>query len=340
MAIPYRTQRVLKKIGYTLLALLLVAVFSAICAFVWLGRYVVYTSDQGAVLRFDLDPVISAGVPATPPERPEDVSIYYNEGDNAISVTTELTQMLGYYVDSNALKDIATVKAQIQALPLDVPIMVEVKSIYGNFFYSSYIADRNASSIDAGAMDELIAYLKVSNRYAIAYLPAFRDYYYGLHHTNHGLAVKSGGYLWMDDARCYWLNPSSEGTFSFLTQIVSELRDLGFDEVVFSDFRFPDTKNIYFSGDKSQALADTAKKLVTSCATDSFAVSFMTGTATFPLPQGRSRMFMEGIAAANLSSVALESGLEDPEVNLVFMTEVHDTRFDVYSVLRPLSTAH
>ena len=340
MTIPYRTQRVLKKIGYTALALLLVMALVALCWFVWLSRYVVYTRDQGAVLRFDLDPVISAGTTAVPPAKNDGVSIYYNEGDNAINISTELTQMIGYYVDGDALKDIETVKAQIQALPLDVPILVEVKSIYGNFYYSSNIADRNASGIDPMAMDELIAYLKTSNRYAIAYLPALRDYYYGLHHTNHGLAVKSGGYLWADEEYCYWLDPTKEGTISYLSSEINELKSLGFDEVVFSEFRFPDTNKIAFSGDKEAAIAAAAQTLVTACATDRFAVSFVGQNARFPLPEGRTRLYLLDADAANAASLAAESGIENTAAQLVFLTEFHDTRFDTYSVLRPLDAAH
>lgn len=340
MTIPYRTQRVLKKIGYTILALVLVTVLAAVCWFVWLSRYVVYTRNQGAVLRFDLDPVVPAGAIATPPESSTDVSIYYNEGDNTINTSTELTQMIGYYVDGDALKDISTVKAQIQALPLDVPILVEVKSIYGNFYYSSSIANRNASGIDPLAMDELISYLKASNRYAIAYLPALRDYYYGLHHTNHGLAVKSGGYLWADEEYCYWLDPTKEGTISYLSSEINELKLLGFDEVVFSEFRFPDTDKIAFSGDRESAIATAAQTLVTACATDRFAVSFVGQNPRFPLPEGRTRLYLMNVDAANAGMLAEETGLEDPAAKLVFLTEFHDTRFDVYSVFRPLSAAH
>ena len=339
MTIPYRTRRVLKKIGYTVLTLLIVAVLALACWFIWAGRHVVYTPD-GALLRFDLDPIVPAGETATPPDSIGNVSIYYNEGDNAINVSTELTQMIGYYVDSTALKDIDTVKAQIQALPLEVPILVEVKSIYGNFYYSSNIADRYASAIDTLAMDDLISYLRSTNRYAIAYLPALRDYYYGLHHTNHGLAVKSGGYLWADEEYCYWLDPTKEGTISYLVSEINELKALGFDEVVFSEFCFPDTNEIGFSGNRETAIATAAQTLVTACATDRFAVSFVGQSAKFPLPEGKSRLYLLDADAAKAASLAEQTGLENPEARLVFLTEFHDTRFDAYSVLRPLDAAH
>lgn len=340
MTIPYRTRRVLNKIGYTLLVLVLVAVFASICWFVWLERHVVYTQEHGAVIRLDQSATIPSGERPVPPERNDDVIIHYNEGEDAVNLNTELTQMIGYYVDSQALMDIDTVKEQIQALPLDVPILVEVKSIYGNFYYSSNISDRTASNIDPYAVDELIAYLRTTNRYAIAYLPALRDYYYGLHHTNNGLAVKSGGYLWADEEYCYWLDPTKEGTISYLVSEINELKNLGFDEVVFAEFRFPSTDEIRFSGDKNEAIATAAQTLVTACATDRFAVSFVGQNASFPLPEGRTRLYLEDADAAKAAALAEETGFENPQVTLVFITEFHDTRFDAYSVLRPLDAAH
>ncbi len=113
---------------------------------------------------------------------------------------------------------------------------------------------------------------------------------------------------------------------------------MGFDEVVFDKFYVPEG-NVYFPSDRTQALATAAQTLVTTCATESFAVSFV-GDGDFPLPEGRSRLFLSGVAAANAANVAAQAGLENPEIRLVFLTEVHDTRFDVYSVLRPLSAAH
>ena len=46
------------------------------------------------------------------------------------------------------------------------------------------------------------------------------------------------------------------------------------------------------------------------------------------------------VNAANAALVAESSGVADVSSRLVFLTEVHDTRFDDYSVLRPLEAAH
>ena len=51
-------------------------------------------------------------------------------------------------------------------------------------------------------------------------------------------------------------------------------------------------------------------------------------------------MYLENAAAADAANIAVQTGLTDPDIRLVFLTENHDTRFDAFSVLRPLSAAH
>jgi len=188
-------------------------------------------------------------------------------------------------------------------------------------------------------MDELIAFLDRSSVYTIARFPALRDYTYGLNHVPDGVHHTSGRYLYQDDKGCYWLHPSSNGTLTFLMEIITELKGLGFDEVVLYDFQFPDTQDTNVTGDKAQMLTKAANTLVAGTTTDKFALSFVK-TADFTLPSGRVRMYMEGLDAVQAMSAAAASGIENTAVNLVFITDLYDTRFDVYSVLRPLSGAH
>ena len=125
----------------------------------------------------------------------------------------------------------------------------------------------------------------------------------------------------------------------YLVQIVSELKSLGFDEVVFDNFCFPDTTDLKFSGDRGEALTQAAKTLLSSCATESFALSFVGGADGFTIPEGRSRMYITGATAAEAAGIASSSGVADTAINLVFLTEFHDTRFNTYSVLRPIDSA-
>ncbi len=339
MNIPYRTRRLLGRIGLILLVVLVAAALVFFCWFTWLQRYVIYTRD-GAVINMQLPPQIAQGQVAVPPEETETVSVYYNEGDNAISTSRALSQFAGYYADQAALEaGVDQVLAQAKALPTGTPIMLDVKSPKGNFFYSTSLSTNLNPDIDTKAMEDMIAALDKRGMYLIARLPALRDYFYGLSHTENGLFVSSGSHLWADDDYCYWLDPTKEGTISYLAQIVTELKNLGFDEVVFDEFRFPDSDDLKFSGDRTQAIAEAAKMLLDACAGETFALSFV-GRADFPLPEGRSRLYFEDAVAAQAADIANQTGLAEPSVHLVFLTEVHDTRFDAYCVLRPLSAAH
>lgn len=339
MTIPFRTRMFIRRLGITLLLLALLAAVVLALWFTWLQRFLVYTAEEGAVLDFSLSDKFPEGVEAVPPETAPSVPLYYNDGDDTITVSTELTQMMGYYIDGEALKDVASVREDLRLVEAGTPVLLDVKSIYGNFFYSSKVSSRRNSDLNTAEVDALISYLVSSGYYVIARLPALRDYYYGLNNVSHGLPT-AGGYLWMDDDYCYWLNPASQGTQTYLIQIINELKGLGFDEVVLCDFYFPETNSIVFKGDKAQTISETAKLLVDTCTTERFAVSFTGRSASFPLPQGRSRLYLENVPAADAAAVAGQTGLSDPEIRLVFLTDVHDTRFDAYSVLRPISGAH
>lgn len=339
MTIPYRTQQFLKHLAGVLLLLLVLGAMAWGLWFLWLQRFVIYTRDAGAVLNFEMPQTTASGQAAVPPEEVP-VEIYYNEGDDKVNLSTELTQLNGFYVTGSALaSDPAGVWDQIQSLPAGTPVMLDVKSIYGTFYYSTGTGRPLNDTVDIPAVDALISRLKNSNYYAIARVPALRDREYGLNNTNEGLPV-SGGYLWMDEEGCYWLNPARQAIVSYLMDIATELRDLGFDEVVFDDFYFPDTSKIVFDGDKAQTLEETAQTLVNGCATQSFAVSFVSD-GTWKEPEGRSRVYREDINdAIKLMELTDSLTMENPEARLVLITNNLDTRFEVYGVMRPIELAH
>lgn len=337
--LSYRARQGLRRGLVVLLVVAIVASLVGLCWFAWLRRFLVYTRDKGAVIDTKLPQQVAEGEVAGDVTQ-ETISIYYNEGENAINTSKDLTQMLGFYADEEALKtNMSMVRQQAKLLERDTPVMLDVKDAKGRFFYSSGVSDQRSGTMDIAAMDALIQELNDRGAYLIARLPALRDYHFGLNSTENGLFVQSGRYLWADDDYCYWLDPTKEGTIMYLVQIVTELKNLGFDEVVFDEFRFPDTEDLKFSGDRTEALNSAAKTLLSSCATETFAVSFVAGAEGFTLPQGRSRLYIKDATAADAAGIAASSGVADPSINLVFQTEFHDTRFNEYSVLRPIESA-
>lgn len=343
--IPYRLKIALRRLLIAVLVLAVLGGCLLLCWLLWLNRYVVYTRD-GAVLDFDQSLQYTGGEAPVEPETGATVEIAINEnGGGEDQVSKELAQFSGYYVELEALtSDFAEVNQQLSALKEPTTILLDVKSVKSYFYYSTSVG-LQVTNFDVTQLDGLITQLQEEGHYLIARIPAFQEYQYILDNERErvpwSLMKLNKNGSWLDTAAgCYWMDPTSDGTLTYLIQIITELRSLGFDEVVLDDFIFPDSDQYIFEGDKQQALADTAGTLVNTCATDSFAVSFCSNTLTLPLADGRSRLYLEGVAAADAAGKAQNAGVTDPQIRVVFITELNDTRFDEYSVLRPLSSAH
>ena len=157
MSIPYRTRRVLNRLGIVLMIFLLVGVIAWLCWVVWLERYVVYTAD-GASLDFEHSAQDIIGEVATPPVAQQNISIYYNEGSDALDTGNELTQINGYFISSNMLQnDINGVLDKLERLPAGTPVMIDMKGPYGSFFYPSHLDGAvHSASTDVDAVAALV----------------------------------------------------------------------------------------------------------------------------------------------------------------------------------------
>lgn len=346
MSLPYRARRNLRRLFVTLLVLILIAACVLLCWLLWLHRYVVYTQD-GAKLDFDQSLEYPQGETAVPPDPLPSVNIQYDDGKKPEEeINTELVRFSGYYVTLETLRaDFDAVLQKLEQLPHNSTVLLDVKSIRSYSYYSTDVG-MIAPDFDTLLLDELIRNLQDEGHYIIARIPAFQEYEYILENERervpHGLPRAGGnGSLWLDTTGpCYWMNPASDGTLTYLIQTITELRLLGFDEVVLDGFRFPDTDLIEFKGDRQQALTDTANTLVKTCATDTFCVSFVRSAPDLKLPAGRTRLYLEGVTATAAASYAAQAGFEDPALHVVFLTDSGDTRYDDFCVLRPLDMMH
>ena len=337
--LSYRARRGLRRLCTVLLVLAMLAAVGLLCWLLWLNRFVIYTKD-GVKLDFSLSGDFQNGQLAGTPSTENTIYINYDQTEPTEPPSTELQQLSGYYIPAADLRgDLSAIKEQLSQLPKGTPVMLDVKNIKGEFYYSSNVGNPSAA-VSQAAVDDLIAFLREGNYHVIARLPALRDYLFGLNNVPCGLFKINIVALWMDPDRCYWLNPTADGTVQNLVRIVTELRTLGFDEVVFYDFRFPDTDQIRFDGDKAAALAQCAQTLVSACSSETFTVSFTSTDPAFPLPDGRCRLYMENIAAEEVSLMAEQFLLADPEIRMVFLASTNDNRYDDYGVLRPLDMAH
>lgn len=340
MSIPYRHKRMLSRLGLVLAVLLVVFAVTWLCWVVWLQRYVIYT-DDGAQLNFSLSSYELSGQEAVPPKAEQNISIFYNEGEDAIDTTHEMTQLNGYYITSDMFQqDLDYVMLQIERFPAGTPVMIDMKGGFGSFFYQSNLPDAVISaSTNIEEVSKLITRLNTKGFYTIARISAFQDRSFGETHVASGLYMLNRRGLWMDPEGMYWLDPTNATTTSWITSVVLELRELGFDEVVLDDFCFPKSDQYIFTGDKVSALQSAAATLVSTCGSNKFVLSFQTSDPTFILPEGRCRQYVTGVSAAGIAQSAAQLKISDPEIRMVFLAESGDTRYEKYSVLRSLHVA-
>ena len=340
MALTYKTRQFYRRLFRFVAVLVMAALILLLCWVLWLRRFLIYTGE-GVRLDFDLSqdwPLGVTGQASLPSTHPD---IFFS--DPPPTTTTlpvdqiPVDRFEAYHVSLEELQNERDlVLERILALPEGTPVMLDVKGYWGYFYYSSALG-ASSGSFDMAVMDAFFDAVNSSGAYAIARLPAFRDYSFALAHTNCGLK-DSRGVLWVDPDRCYWLDPGSDGALEYLINIARELRAMGFDEVAFTQFAFPDTDKVVYNQDKDETIAKAALALANACADSSFAVSFITNDASFPLPGGNCRLYLQDVAAVDVDTVVM--GMEESVVQrTVFFTNSNDTRFAPYGVIKPIKMA-
>lgn len=338
----YRNRRAAKK------ALLTVLIVAAVLALLILGRaiyvqrFIKYTPD-GARLDYEQAVEYTGAQEPTrdPADYPFETVIESDEEFNADAAEPEQPKPLrGYYISTSMLvKDPDGAEQTLSQLEDCSAVMLDVKSIYGNFYYSTNITGAvRTDAIDTKKVDAMIK--KLAGRRdltLIARVPAFSDRNFALAHQSEGLPLASGA-LWEGDDLCYWLDPTSEQVQGYLVSIAIELSQLGFDEVLFDGYFFPASENIVWNGEVSreEAAAQSAAAVKDSLYGYGIRVDF--GTEDIGVAASADRIFItsEEPESAGEYASAFKEVFADPASQIVFLTESRDTRFEVCGVMRPL----
>ena len=335
MTISYRTRQLLRRTASTILTVTAVLLVVAVCLLLWLQRFVVYT-DQGAVLDFSHPKDVSQSqLPEQTQEIPQ-FTIHYRDDP----YRDGLQQISGFYIDpEDLMADPEAVRTRLEQLPAGTPVMLDVKGYRGYFYYSTRVGKTTSGSYDMSKMDALIRYLADSDLYVIARMSALRDFDLVWNNSSYGLTTTSG-VVYSDRSDYglgYWLNPTSSKVMDYLTAVILELRDLGFDEVVLYNFCFPDAGNLSFKGDRDAAILEAAETLMQACTDESFTLSFASSNPGFVLPEGLCRLYLEDIAPEDAQAAWTTAAMEEKRLYLVFMTPSDDARYDIENgILRPL----
>ena len=333
MRIPYRNKLLLKKILRISLIVLAVLLLITAVVLVYLEPYFVY-DRSGAHMCFD-SPVQSTESPdpsGTPVLEKPDI-LYADD----VREVTAIAESGGYYITATMLKNPEKVLQQLKSLEEPCAVIMELKNIYGSFYYSTDIGGAKEASTDITVVDEIIQYLREHHFYMIASIAAFSDYNFALANPSCGLPLSNGA-LWMDENGCFWLDPASETVLSYLIQITRELAGLGFQEIAFSDFRFPVSSNIHYESDKTgtQLIEDAAGQLTEFFTGSNITISFVTDNIEFPANVCQGRLYISGADGSKAERFVQNYSTSGTLKELVFLANSRDTRFDELALLRPL----
>lgn len=334
-SVSYRAKLRLRKALKISLIVLSILLLCSIVSFVYLERFLVYTPDG---VRFDFsksqNPITLDGTPSQAEESVPQVSIIYNEAAPEISEDTAFT---GYYIDIGMLQDPDAVYTAIQSLEGPGIVMIDLKSSSGLFYYSTGIEDAPLAEVDVATIDAIIAYLRTHGFTVIARVEAFRDRAFALEHQSYGLAI-SGGALWSDEGY-YWLDPGEEAVLEYLQQIAKDLSSRGITEIVFDDFYFPESASIQYrhSVSRTELMNTAAATLSSYFNSTNITISFGNPSTDFLTSEKNAHIVVENIDASKVNAVLSGyANLQNPNAQLVFLTNSKDTRFDGYNLLRPL----
>lgn len=153
-------------------------------------------------------------------------------------------------VERSSLTDEASIRAAAQRLAESgvTYALVTLKDSAGSVYYASEVPAASGSISDKTIDAALVASIfKENGLVPVAQLAAFRDPVAA--YTDRSLAIHyrsngEGDYLWLDAANAAaggkaWLNPYSTDAVNFVGDLIDEVHDLGFDQVVLRCVQFP-----------------------------------------------------------------------------------------------------
>lgn len=336
--LSYRGRRSMKKLVRFALVALVLLIVVALLLLLYLEPYVVY-DREGAHLNYPFEEEeddAAQVTPTTPRPVISDPQIIYG---GTASVQESLADLDGYYITTDMLREPEKTLEALKALTGPCAVMVELKSVFGNFYYNSKIPGASIADEDivAGAAT-VLDYLRSGNFYLVAEIPAFADSAFALANQSCGLPLSSGA-LWVDSRGCYWLDPANTGVINYLTQIGQELVTLGFNEVAFSEFYFPDSSNIVYSSAQTPAeiLGDAISQLTAALAPTGITVSFVTEDLDFPATACTGRLYLPNLSGTQIGQYVQNFGSATGLQELVFLVNSKDSRFGEQATMRPLT---
>lgn len=124
--------------------------------------------------------------------------------------------------------------------------VVELKGDNGAFYYTSPRALKDAAVPAAVTESQLHTALdRREDLTAVAQLSCFHDSAYAFSDMAGAGVCQKNGYIWYDYQNSHWLDPAKAGTKDYLFAVAEECRDMGFDEILLTQFHYPVRGKLY-----------------------------------------------------------------------------------------------
>lgn len=323
----YRQKLLLRRILVIIGVLIALIALVLLLGFYYLGRYVVYTED-GAYFSFGTQENTSADLevqaPGDTPENPVLVTGSSIREDFALMEELEIPledyEINGLIVDYETLKDGSTLN--------------EID--FTDTGYNTLVLElrtQGSELLQTAEVETLIRRAQNQDVKLIAMISCLDDREYALEHQAQALTI-DGGALWVSGSGSYWLDPSDPDVQNYVEDMILELCDRGFTEVILNNFYFPESDYIdYDTGEytradlAAQAYETLASDLEGRCILGLYISDPDTGHQAYDLAE---HLFVY-INSGN-SVAAYDDTHSDRYI--VYITDSHDTRFDNYGKLQ------
>jgi len=238
----YSSYRGKKSAGRIALIVLLLLVLLAACTYLILQNFVVYDSD-GSIhldLPFFQKEDGGAGEEDEVLELPP-VEIITGETEDPQKETVPPLRYESISVGDVCRTEEDPLNRLLQAG--NTGVVVEVKSDNGFFHYTSPQAHRQAVADDA-VSNTLLSAAIAGDVHTAARLSCFHDSFHAFSDMAGSGICQASGYIWYDNLSSYWIDPSKEAARAYLIAVASECVEMGFDELILTEFGYPTKGNL------------------------------------------------------------------------------------------------
>ena len=146
-------------------------------------------------------------------------------------------------------------------------MVLAVKRENGGITYDTQVSVPQNVVVERGRPLDCLKQLLASDRHTVGRICCFGDSAYARGLPETALVREDGG-IWYDANGGAWLDPTNPAVLSYITSLVSECAEQGFDEILLDWFCYPSTGalDVIANGgsDHTQILTDFAKSLRSS----------------------------------------------------------------------------